>query len=239
MSPAAALAALALAAGDPGFEASVSAAAGWDSNLSHSSSTSLAVGAGYGAVRAGGGASLDLGETTSLYAGLRLEGETYPALADLSTASAGVEAALTLDLSEAVALVLAPSAAGSWSGDAARNASRSAEPFGAAFWAAVHRVRSLRALRSGGFASSRSPKTRGSALRTWASRASILATASGGTSKRASPSSIFPGGCGMSRRSESAVTLFPHPVSPTRPSVSPSARSKSTPSSAFTTPAYV
>jgi len=122
VNPAAALAALALTAGGPGFEASLGAAAGWDSNLSHSSSTSLAVGAGYGALRAGLGAAFDLGETTNLYAGLRLEGETYPTLEDLSTASAGVEAALSQDLSEAVAVVLAPSVAGSWSGDAARNA---------------------------------------------------------------------------------------------------------------------
>src|SRR2546423_14962929 len=38
------------------------------------------------------------------------------------------------------------------------------------------------------------------------------------------------------RRIERAVTLFPHPLSPTIPSVTPSATSKLTPSTAFTSP---
>jgi len=37
----------------------------------------------------------------------------------------------------------------------------------------------------------------------------------------------------------SAVTLFPHPVSPTRPNVSPRRISKVMPSSAWTVPSYV
>ncbi len=121
MFPAAALAALALAAGDLEGQASAGAALGWDSNLNHSSSSSTAVGGGYGAGNAGLGASL-FWETTSLYAGLRLQGETYPSYSDLSTATAGVEAALAQDLSETVAVILLPSAARSWSGDSARDA---------------------------------------------------------------------------------------------------------------------
>ena len=121
MFPAAALAALALAAGDLEGQASVGAALGWDSNLSHSTSSSMAVGGGYGAGHAGLGASLSWA-TTSLYAGLRLEGEAYPDYSDLSTASAAVEAALAQDLSETVAVILLPSAARSWSGDSARDA---------------------------------------------------------------------------------------------------------------------
>lgn len=121
MFPAAALAALALAAGDLRVQGSVGAAWGWDSNLSHSTSSSMAVGGDYGAGHAGLGASL-FWESTGLYAGLRLEGESYPDYSDLSTGSAGVEAALTQDLSETVAVILLPSVAQSWSGDVARDA---------------------------------------------------------------------------------------------------------------------
>ena len=39
---------------------------------------------------------------------------------------------------------------------------------------------------------------------------------------RISPPTIFPGGSGTSCITESAVTLFPQPDSPTTPSVSPS-----------------
>ena len=53
---------------------------------------------------------------------------------------------------------------------------------------------------------------------------------------RISPSSIFPGGSGIRRMRERAVTDLPEPVSPTSPSVSPSMISRSTPSRAFTTP---
>ncbi len=121
MLPAAALAALALTAGDLEGQASVGAAVAWDSNLSHSTSAAMAVGGGDGAAHGSLGAML-LWDTTSLYAGLRLEGESYPAYSDLSTTSAGVEAALVQDLSGTVALILAPSAARSWSGDPARDA---------------------------------------------------------------------------------------------------------------------
>lgn len=121
MFPAAALAALALAAGDLEAQGSVGAGAGWDSNLNHSSSGAMAVGSEYGAGEAGLGASV-LWASTGLYAGLRLEGESYADYTDLSTGSAALEAALTQDLSEAVTVAFLPSVARSWSGDPARDA---------------------------------------------------------------------------------------------------------------------
>src|SRR5712691_4914039 len=53
------------------------------------------------------------------------------------------------------------------------------------------------------------------------------------------PWTIFPGGCAMRRMRESAVTVLPHPDSPTSPSVSPAASSNDTPSTACTTPSRV
>src|SRR2546425_2898965 len=53
------------------------------------------------------------------------------------------------------------------------------------------------------------------------------------------PFTILPGGIGMSRMSERAVTVLPQPDSPTSPSVSPAASSKDTPSTARTTPSRV
>src|SRR2546427_11639839 len=50
------------------------------------------------------------------------------------------------------------------------------------------------------------------------------------------PFTILPGGIGMRRMSERAVTVLPQPDSPTSPSVSPAASSKDTPSTARTTP---
>ena len=58
-------------------------------------------------------------------------------------------------------------------------------------------------------------------------------------SKIISPSTIFPGGCGIRRSIDKAVTLLPEPVSPTIPRVSMTLRSKLTPSTAFTTPPSV
>ena len=52
------------------------------------------------------------------------------------------------------------------------------------------------------------------------------------------PGSILPGGS-MSRMIESAVTLFPEPDSPTTPSVRPALTSRSTPSTARTSPERV
>src|SRR5262245_43864343 len=53
--------------------------------------------------------------------------------------------------------------------------------------------------------------------------------------KRISPATIRPGRSTMPRM-ERAVTLLPQPLSPTAPSVAPGARSKLTPSTAFTVP---
>src|SRR5207249_3624093 len=50
------------------------------------------------------------------------------------------------------------------------------------------------------------------------------------------PEAIRPGGVGIRYMIESAVTDFPHPLSPTRPRTSPSWISKSTPSAARITP---
>jgi hypothetical protein len=52
------------------------------------------------------------------------------------------------------------------------------------------------------------------------------------SSKRISPSTIFPGGLGKSRKIDKAVIVFPHPLSPTIPRVSLGRRSKLTPSTA-------
>src|SRR5439155_26636571 len=48
-----------------------------------------------------------------------------------------------------------------------------------------------------------------------------------------------PGGCGIRRITDSAVTLLPEPDSPTTPSVSPLLMWKSIPSTARTTPSSV
>ncbi len=50
------------------------------------------------------------------------------------------------------------------------------------------------------------------------------------------PGRMWPGGSGMSRRMEREVTVFPHPDSPTMPSVSPGKSSKETPSTARAVP---
>jgi len=47
---------------------------------------------------------------------------------------------------------------------------------------------------------------------------------------------ILPGGLGMIRISDIAVTDFPQPLSPTRPRVSPASSVRSIPSTAFTWP---
>lgn len=121
MLTASALAALALAASPLEIEGSVAAGAGYDSNLSHDHLKSLQVGSGYTTARGAGGASLDVTESTNVYAGLRLEGEMYPSVTGLSTGSLGVEVALEQDLSGSVALILAPTAARSWYGDSTRD----------------------------------------------------------------------------------------------------------------------
>src|SRR6516164_4443532 len=57
--------------------------------------------------------------------------------------------------------------------------------------------------------------------------------------KRMVPPTIRPGGSATRRRTDSAVTLLPHPDSPTTPNVSPLCTSYETPSTARTTPAAV
>src|SRR6266480_6696570 len=59
------------------------------------------------------------------------------------------------------------------------------------------------------------------------------------TLKLISPPTILPGGFATSRITESAVTLLPHPLSPTTPRVSPGLIANETSSTAFTTPARV
>lgn len=117
----AALAALALAATEARFESSVSAGGGYESNLNHADRSGLQEGAGFLALRAAGGVALDVGERTALYAGARLDGDHYPALADLSTGTVGVEASLLRELGERWAVVLSPHAFSSWAGDETRN----------------------------------------------------------------------------------------------------------------------
>lgn len=114
------LAAILLAAAGPRLEASLLAGGGYDSNLNHADRRALAVGAGFLALRATGGLALD-GEATGLYAGLRLDAEQFPELQDLTTGAVGVEASLVRELGDAVAVVVAPSAFRSWSGDDARD----------------------------------------------------------------------------------------------------------------------
>ena len=53
------------------------------------------------------------------------------------------------------------------------------------------------------------------------------------------PPTMRPGGSGISRISDSAVTLLPQPDSPTIASVSPRASANDTPSTALTAPERV
>lgn len=121
------LAGLALAATGPRLETSLTVGAGWDSNLNHAGADATRVDAGFGFVGAGAGASLDVGKSTSLFAGLRLDVERYletggrSSLSDLGSTAAAVETALVRDLGARVALVLAPSAFRTWTGDPSRD----------------------------------------------------------------------------------------------------------------------
>jgi hypothetical protein len=106
----------------PQLEAGVSAGAGYDSDVNHADPSVAAVGSGFAALKASGGASIELGESTDLYGGLRFDGETYPSYSDLSTAALGAELSLAQRLGDRAAVVLTPSAAHGWWGDAARDA---------------------------------------------------------------------------------------------------------------------
>jgi hypothetical protein len=117
---AAALSALLLSAA-PRLEAGVSAGAGYDSDLNHADPSVAAVGSGFASLKANGGASLDLAGSTSLYGGLRFDGEQYPSYSDLSMAAVGAELSLAQQLGDRAAIVLTPWAAQSWAGDRARN----------------------------------------------------------------------------------------------------------------------
>jgi len=118
----AALLALALAATGPRLEGSLAAGAGYDSNLNHAASIGQSVDAAFGFVRASGGASLELGGSTSIFGGLRADLERYSGVSDLGSTAASLEAALVQDLGWRVALVLAPSALRTWTGDPGRDA---------------------------------------------------------------------------------------------------------------------
>jgi hypothetical protein len=119
----ASLAALVLLASDPRLEVSVATGGGYETNLNHADEAALEEGAAFVALRASGGVALDLGETAGLYAGLRLDGEQYPELSDLTTGSLGVEASLVRELGARWAVVLAPLVFHTWSGDGARDVS--------------------------------------------------------------------------------------------------------------------
>lgn len=117
-------AALALAATEARLETSVSAGAGFETNLNHLDPDEAALpqeDAAFVALRASAGLALDLGERTGLYGGLRLDADEYLTLQDLSTATVGAEASLVRELGERWAVVLSPMAFASWSGDASRD----------------------------------------------------------------------------------------------------------------------
>lgn len=117
---AAALSAMLLSAA-PQLEAAASAGGGYDSNLNLGTAAD-AIGSGFAALRASGGASLELADATTLYGGLRFDDEEYPSFPDLTTRTAGLEAALVRELGARAALVLTPWIAQSWAGDPARDA---------------------------------------------------------------------------------------------------------------------
>jgi hypothetical protein len=117
---AAALSALLLSA-TPQLEAAASAGGGYDSNA-NLGATADAIASGFAALRASGGASLDLAEATTLYGGLRFDDEEYPSYPDLTTRSAGLEASLVQEVGARAAVVLTPWLTQSWSGDPNRDA---------------------------------------------------------------------------------------------------------------------
>ncbi len=117
----AALSALLLSAA-PQLEAAASAGGGYDSNPSQADPSLSSVGSGFALLRASGGASLDLGRTTNVYAGARFADDEYPSLPDLTTRTAGVDLSLVQELGERTALVVMPWVAWSWAGDPARDA---------------------------------------------------------------------------------------------------------------------
>ncbi len=135
---AAAVSAVLLAA-TPRLEAAASAGGGYDSNPNQSDMSLTAPGSGFAALRASGGGSLDVGRSSSVYAGVRFDDEEYPSYPDLTTRTAGVDLSLAQDLGQRTALVVTPWAAWSWSGDPDRDATT----FGAQLTLRVKPVRSV------------------------------------------------------------------------------------------------
>jgi hypothetical protein len=103
-------------------EAAVSAGGGYDSNLTNADPSAPAIGSSFAALRASGGASIDVASSTNLYAGLRLDDEEYPQYGDLTTRTVGIEASLVQLLGDRAALVVTPWASRSWAGDPRRDA---------------------------------------------------------------------------------------------------------------------
>ncbi len=118
---AAALSAVLLSAA-PQLEAGVSAGAGYDSDVNHADPSIAAIGSGFAALKASGGGSIDLGDSTNLYGGARFDGEQYASYSDLSSAAVGAELSLAQQLGSEVAIVVTPWLAQSWWGDPGRNA---------------------------------------------------------------------------------------------------------------------
>jgi hypothetical protein len=120
ISGAAALAALVLASGGSRLQASFAAGAGFDSNLDHR--VSGATGAAFASSRAALGGLARLGPSTSVHGGVRVDGERFLDLAQLSGASVGVTASVLQGLGRWASVAVAPHAARSWTGDPGRDA---------------------------------------------------------------------------------------------------------------------
>ncbi len=106
----------------PRLAAAASAGGGYDSNPGQADTSVSSTGSGFALLRASGGASLDLGSSTNLYAGVRFADDEYPTYADLTTRAVGLDASLVQELGDHLAIVLLPWVAWSWAGDPGRNA---------------------------------------------------------------------------------------------------------------------
>ncbi len=106
----------------PRLEAAASAGGGYDTNPGQADATVSSTGSGFAALRASAGASLDVGESTNVYAGVRLTDDEYPSYSDLTTRSVGLDASFVQELGAHTALVLMPWVAWSWAGDPGRDA---------------------------------------------------------------------------------------------------------------------
>lgn len=118
----AALATLALLAGDPDgggllLEGAVSGGAGYDGGAALGPG---GLGSTAGTLAAALGASLELGESGSLYAGARADGLWYAEAPDLSRTEVAAEASAGLELGR-LALTAIPSGGWAWNGDPSRD----------------------------------------------------------------------------------------------------------------------